>query len=44
MNIVQSLYDNMVSRYDKLLQSGCSKVQWKFPEETGFSQPIVIAR
>lgn len=29
----------------KLLRaSGCSKVIWMFPEETGFYQPIVIAR
>ena len=28
-----------------LLQScGCSEVTWKFPEETGFYQPIVVAR
>ena len=27
-----------------LLANGCSKVEWKFPEETGFYQPIVIAR
>ncbi len=27
-----------------LVASGCSKVEWKFPEETGFYQPIVIAR
>lgn len=27
-----------------LLASGCSSVEWKFPEETGFYQPIVIAR
>lgn len=27
-----------------LLAHGCSKVEWKFPEETGFYQPIVIAR
>ena len=27
-----------------LLDSGCSEVNWKFPEETGFYQPIVIAR
>ena len=26
-----------------LLASGCSEVDWKFPEETGFYQPIVIA-
>ena len=26
-----------------LLAGGCSKVVWKFPEETGFYQPIVIA-
>ncbi len=26
-----------------LLANGCSKVEWKFPEETGFYQPIVIA-
>lgn len=33
MNITQSFYDNMASSYDKL-----------FPEETGFYQPIVIAK
>ena len=27
-----------------LLSCGCSEVVWKFPEETGFYQPIVIAR
>ena len=27
-----------------LLANGCSEVVWKFPEETGFYQPIVIAR
>ena len=27
-----------------LLTYGCSKVEWKFPEETGFYQPVVIAR
>ena len=27
-----------------LLSSGCSQVIWKFPEESGFYQPIVIAR
>ena len=27
-----------------LLDSGCSAVSWHFPEETGFYQPIVIAR
>lgn len=27
-----------------LLDSGCSKVEWKFPEETGFYQPIIIAK
>lgn len=27
-----------------LLSNGCSEVVWKFPEETGFYQPIVIAR
>lgn len=27
-----------------LLASGCSEVVWKMPEETGFYQPIVIAR
>ena len=26
-----------------LLSGGCSKVEWKFPEETGFYQPIVFA-
>ena len=27
-----------------LVAGGCGKVEWKFPEETGFYQPIVIAR
>lgn len=27
-----------------LLHSGCSEVMWKFPAETGFYQPIVIAK
>ena len=26
-----------------LLSGGCSRVVWKFPEETGFYQPIVVA-
>ena len=29
---------------DLLLACGCSRVEWKFPEETGFYQPIVVAR
>lgn len=28
---------------DLLVSSGCGNVTWKFPEETGFYQPIVIA-
>lgn len=27
-----------------LISNGCSSVMWKFPEETGFYQPIVIAK
>ena len=27
-----------------LLSNGCSEVKWAFPEETGFYQPVVIAR
>ncbi len=27
-----------------LLSHGCSKVVWKFPDETGFYQPIVVAK
>ena len=27
-----------------LFNHGCSKVEWKFPDETGFYQPIVVAR
>lgn len=27
-----------------LLLHGCNKVEWKFPDETGFYQPIVVAR
>lgn len=29
---------------DILMSSGCSEVVWKFPKETGFYQPILIAR
>ena len=29
---------------DLLLENGCREVMWKFPDETGFYQPIVIAR
>jgi SAM-dependent methyltransferase len=29
---------------DLLLASGCSEVNWLFPEETGFYQPIVAAK
>ena len=29
---------------DLLMKNGCHEVVWKFPEETGFYQPIVIAR
>lgn len=28
---------------DLLTENGCSRVEWKFPEETGFYQPIVVA-
>ena len=27
-----------------LIANGCSEVVWKFPEETGFYQPIVVAK
>ena len=27
-----------------LLSNGCSDVVWQFPEETGFYQPVVVAR
>ena len=27
-----------------LLEAGCTEVVWKFPEETGFYQPIMIAK
>lgn len=27
-----------------LALNGCSSVEWKFPEDTGFYQPIVIAK
>ena len=27
-----------------LMNCGCRNVEWKFPEETGFYQPVVIAR
>ena len=29
---------------DLLLSNGCREVKWLFPEETGFYQPIVVAR
>jgi len=28
---------------ESLLKAGCARVEWKFPEETGFYQPIVLA-
>lgn len=28
---------------DLLISNGCKKVEWKFPDETGFYQPIVVA-
>lgn len=27
-----------------LIANGCSKVEWKFPEETGFYQPVIIVK
>ena len=27
-----------------LIENGCSKVVWMFPEETGFYQPVVVAK
>ena len=27
-----------------LTENGCNKVVWMFPEETGFYQPVVIAK
>ena len=27
-----------------LIEAGCESVEWKFPEETGFYQPILIAK
>jgi len=29
---------------DLLVASGCSEVNWLFPEETDFYQPIVVAK
>ena len=29
---------------DLLMANGCSEVVWMFPEETGFYQPIVVAK
>ena len=29
---------------DLLIANGCTEVEWKFPDETGFYQPVVIAR
>ena len=29
---------------DLLLAHGCTRAEWKFPEETGFYQPIVLGR
>ena len=36
--------ENLEELTNLLLSSGCSQVIWKFPEESGFYQPIVIAR
>lgn len=27
-----------------LIENGCSEVRWMFPEETGFYQPVVVAK
>ena len=27
-----------------LIKNGCSNVEWKFPDETGFYQPVAVAR
>ena len=29
---------------DLLMENGCSEVVWMFPEETGFYQPVVVAK
>ena len=29
---------------DLLMENGCSEVVWMFPEETGFYQPIIVAK
>ena len=29
---------------DLLMENGCSEVVWMFPKETGFYQPIVVAK
>lgn len=53
MSITRTFYDSMAAQYDKLFRDeltellhdcGCRGVTWLFPEETGFYQPIVIAR
>ena len=45
MDIVQTFYDSLADHYDKLfLACGCSRVCWLFPEETGFYQPIILAK
>ena len=40
--------DYRATRRDELtrlfLMNGCNEVTWKMPEETGFYQPIVIAK
>ncbi len=45
MNITQTFYDDLAPQYHKLfLSNGCRKVTWRFPEETGFYQPIIVVR
>ena len=48
MNIIQTFYDSLATRREELSESflaaGCEEAVWKFPEDTGFYQPIVIAK
>ena len=50
-DIIQTFYDDLASQYDKLFldwqattQEHAVIVVWMFPEETGFYQPIVVAK
>ena len=44
MDITQIFYDNLAALGHQVTASDISDVVWKFPQETDFYQPIVVAK